>query len=401
MKLYEALKGYRELTIIVILGTMLILSIAFLLVCLRSMIPVDGIFNRNGVRVGGDFIVFYSSALMSMKGDAVSAYNISALSAFQLESLGIHSDKLPWHYPPVYLFFLFPFAYLGFIGAFWAWSIVTIMGLMVLVRQITSSSHYMLLVPLCFPVAYSMAAGQNGNLTAMLIGTGLILINRSACAAGIVFGLLVYKPQLAAVIPFCLIAAGLYRTLFYMIASASVLIISSFLVLGTEPWIAFITGLAGHSNLVYGESNQIWERIPTVAITSLQLIKYGNLAMIIQFGVAVMAIATSVWVWKSSSLLGPRALAIVSSIPLISPFVMDYDMATLIVPIAFIANEARGGNWTAGKFVILLMMWIAQPSLRMISGDVGVQIGPILWVILLIYSVSLVRHEKNQRALRS
>jgi len=383
MKLYEALKGRREMTVIVILGTLLILSIAFFLACFCSMIPVDGMINWNGVRIGGDFIVFYSSALMSWNGEAVSAYNVSALSAFQLETLGTHSDKLPWHYPPVYLFFLFPFVCFGYIGAFWVWSLVTIIGLMVLVRKITTNSYYMLLAPLCFPVAYSMAAGR------------LLLINRSACAAGIVFGLLVYKPQLAAVIPFCLIAARLYRTLFYMIASASVLVISSFLVFGTEPWIAFITELTGHSNLVYGKSNQIWERIPTVAITSMQLLKSGNLAMIVQFGVAVITIATSAWVWKSSSLSGPRSLAIVSSIPLISPFVMDYDMATLIVPIAFIVNEAREGSWTAGKFVILLMMWIAQPSLRIISGDVGVQIGPILWSILLIYSVSLVTHEKN------
>ena len=119
---------------------------------------------------------------------------------------------------------------------------------MVVVRLITPNWYSPLLVPLCLPVAYTMVAGQNGNLTAAVIGAGLIMLPRSAIFAGILFGLLVYKPQLAVVIPFCLIAGSYYRALFSMMVTALSLGLLSWLVFGADAWIAFFQGLVSKSN---------------------------------------------------------------------------------------------------------------------------------------------------------
>lgn len=384
-------KRRRELAVVIVQGTGVITSILFLLACLCAMIPVEGMLNWNGVRVGNDFIVFYSSALLASGGEAASAYDLAILNTYQHDVLGVEPEALPWRYPPVYFFFLLPFTYLGYLGAFWAWSALTILGLMIVIRRITPVWYLPLLVPLCLPVAYTMVAGQNGTLTAIVIGAGLIMLPRSAKVAGIILGLLVYKPQLAVVIPFCLLAGRYYSALISMVVTAIVLVLMSWIIFGADPWVAFFQGLSSQTNSAFGADQVNWERIPTVVITAMQVFDSSRTAWMLQVGVALFALTLAVWVWRATTEPGVRALALVASTPLVSPYIWDYDIAILIIPIAFLASESWGGKWTTGKFIILLSMWFAEPTLRLMSVKIGLQLGPFLWAVLLVYSVILVK----------
>lgn len=388
-------KNHQEMTVIVVLGTCLILSVLFLLACLGTMIPVEGLLNWNGVRIGNDFIVFYSSALLALGGEAASAYDQVLLNAYQFDVLGVVIEDLPWRYPPVYFFFLIPFAYLSYLDAFWTWSVLTVMALMIVVRWITPVWYLPLLVPLCMPVAYTMAAGQNGNLTAIVIGAGLVMLPRSAKVAGIIFGLLAYKPQLAIVIPFCLLAGRYYSAFVSMAVTVVALVLMSWFAFGADSWVAFFQGLLTQTNSAFGTTHEIWERIPTVVITALQVFDSSRAAWIWQTCVGLLAITLTVRVWRISDKPAPRALALVASMPLVSPYVWDYDMAILIIPVAFLASEAWKNKWTAGRFIIIFSMWIAEPVLRIISGEIDFQPGPFLWAVLLGYSVILVKQEQG------
>ena len=390
------LKGRQELAVVVVLGIIAILSPLFLFACLRSMIPVDGIYDWAGVRIGHDFIVFYSSALLALGGEAASTYDQTILNAFQLEVLGIEARDLPWRYPPIYFLFLLPFTNLSYLGAFWAWSALTITTLMIVVRWITPIWYIPLLVPLCLPVAYAMVAGQNGILTATIIGAGLVMLPRNATVAGIAFGLLAYKPQIAIVIPFCLLAGRYYRAFLFMTVTTIALVLLSWFVFGIEPWFAFVQGLSSHTNTVFSATLDIWERIPTVMITALQIFDSSRTALILQTCVALIAIALTAWVWRTSAKPGPLALALVAAIPLSSPYVWDYDMAMLVIPIAFLASDAWEARWTAGRFILLISMWVAEPILRIMSGKIGLQLGPFFWATLLGYSVFLVKQEQGR-----
>lgn len=392
----DFLKDRQELAVVVALGTSVILSILFLLACLRAMIPVEGVLNWNDVRVGNDFIVFYSSGLLALGGEAASAYDQTILNAFQHDVLGIDPESLPWRYPPIYFFFLLPFTSLGYLGAFWTWSVFTITALMIVVRQITPIWYFPILVPLCLPVAYTMTAGQNGNLTAILIGAGLLMLPRSGKVAGILFGLLAYKPQLAVVVPFCLLAGRYYCAFISMAVTVVSLALLSWLVFGLDPWVAFFQGLLFQTSSAFGSTQVIWERIPTVVITALQIFESSRLAWILQTCVALLALTLAAWVWKTSVKPAHHALALVASIPLVSPYVWDYDMAILVIPMTFLASDAFRDKWTAGRFILLLSMWVAEPTLRVVSGKIGLQLGPFLWAVLLGYSVFLVTKEQSR-----
>ena len=55
--------------------------------------------------------------------------------------------------------------------------------------------------------------GHNGFLTALLLGGGLILLERKPFLAGLLLGCLVYKPQFALVLPLLLLALWNWRAI--------------------------------------------------------------------------------------------------------------------------------------------------------------------------------------------
>ncbi|MFX8624471.1 glycosyltransferase family 87 protein, partial [Acinetobacter baumannii] len=64
-----------------------------------------------------------------------------------------------------------------------------------------------------FPVVmFNALMGQNGCLTAALIGGTLYLMPKRPWLAGVCLGLLTYKPQYGLIFPLVLIAAGQWKT---------------------------------------------------------------------------------------------------------------------------------------------------------------------------------------------
>ena len=66
---------------------------------------------------------------------------------------------------------------------------------------------------LAFPAfLVNVGHGQNGFLSAALIGAGALVLDRRPIVAGLLFGALVFKPQLALMIPIALIASRRWTT---------------------------------------------------------------------------------------------------------------------------------------------------------------------------------------------
>ena len=55
--------------------------------------------------------------------------------------------------------------------------------------------------------------GQTGFLTAALLTGGVLCLERREALAGILFGLLAYKPQFGLLIPLVLVAGGYWRAI--------------------------------------------------------------------------------------------------------------------------------------------------------------------------------------------
>ena len=82
--------------------------------------------------------------------------------------------------------------------------------------------------------------GHNGFLTAALLGAALIQLDRRPLLAGLLIGLLAYKPQFGLLIPLVLAASGRWRAFFAAAATVIVLALLVTLAFGVDVWTAFL-----------------------------------------------------------------------------------------------------------------------------------------------------------------
>ena len=99
-----------------------------------------------------------------------------------------------------------------------------------------------LLLALAFPaVLINVGHGQNGFLTAALLGGALVVLDRRPIVAGILFGLLVYKPQYGLMLPLVLAVSGRWKCFAAAAATVVLLTIVTTLTFGASVWHAFLS----------------------------------------------------------------------------------------------------------------------------------------------------------------
>ena len=91
------------------------------------------------------------------------------------------------------------------------------------------------------PAAWQIATGHNDFLSAALMSAALVTLDRHAVVSGILFGLLVYKPQYGLTVPFVLAATGRRRTFAAAAATTMLLALLATLAFGPQVWEAFAT----------------------------------------------------------------------------------------------------------------------------------------------------------------
>ncbi|MBV40625.1 MAG: hypothetical protein CMM23_18540 [Rhodospirillaceae bacterium] len=78
--------------------------------------------------------------------------------------------------------------------------------------------------------------GQNGFFTAALALSGFTLLPRRSILAGVMFGLLTFKPHLGIMIPIALLAMGNWRAIMAASLTAGLFLGASVLMYGGDTW---------------------------------------------------------------------------------------------------------------------------------------------------------------------
>ena len=98
--------------------------------------------------------------------------------------------------------------------AFAGWMAISVVPYAAVIRGIVGR-RFGFMLAIAFPMAFSNTlVGQNGFLTASLIGGTLVLLPTRPVLSGICLGLLSYKPQYGLLFPLVLVAASQWRVFF-------------------------------------------------------------------------------------------------------------------------------------------------------------------------------------------
>jgi arabinofuranan 3-O-arabinosyltransferase len=244
-----------------------------------------------------------------------------------------------WHYPPTFLFVAAALATLPYLAAAIVWLVATLALYGAMLAKIVSGRTGLALA-LGFPAAlWNISAGQNGFLTAALIGSALYLLERRPAFAGICLGLLTYKPQFGLLFPLVLIADRRWLTIGVAAAVALALGAFAWLVFGAASWLAFLQGLSATSRVVLGEGGADWNRLQSL----FGLIRaHGageTLAWGAQAGVALVVAVALVLLWRSRATFELKAAALTCGTLLATPYVYMYDLVVLAVAVGFLLRD--------------------------------------------------------------
>lgn len=350
---------------------------AFLII--SAAVSGNGLTDFLGRPLGADFSHYWVASSLAKAGDPGAVYNFQEFLAAQ-EAFFKVKFPLPWLYPPTYLLLVLPLAFLPYLPALAVWLVVTLGAYLAVVRRI--APHPLTLwLALAFPGTFqNFFHGQNGFMSAALLGGGLLLLNRSPLTGGFLLGLLSYKPHLWVLVPLALVAGRRWRALMAAMAAALAMVLASWLVLGQQVWIAYWHNISLPMKLL-GEGFLPTDKMVTVFSALLQFGTGLVTALVVQTVIMIAVGGAIFWLWRRETAFAVQASGLVLGILLFTPYSFSYDLVLLAIPLAWLGWEGYTKEWLPGEQLFLALGW-TMPFIAIIGGQLKVQLAPLILVVL-------------------
>ncbi len=343
--------------------------------------------DREGRPLGSDFSNVYAAGVAALHGDAAKPFDPQAQYRAEQAIFGPATPFYGWHYPPYFLLIAAPLAALPYLGALAVWQIASAIlylgALWLLLRHgpLPSLARDRLwpAVALGFTAVFvNLTHGHNGFLTAALFAAGLALLDRRPVVAGILFGLLAYKPQFAVLVPLVLVATGRWRVL---AAAAATLIALTALVtvlFGWEVWPAFLASSHFTRVVVLEQGGTGFHKIQSVFAWVRLWGGPVGLAYAVQ-GAVSLAVATGVVaLWRSAAPMAHKAASLCFAAILVTPYSLDYDLMSRAPAIALLAAEGLARGFRPWWPTLLAALWAMPIVTRTFTQATLLPLGTVL-----------------------
>jgi alpha-1,2-mannosyltransferase len=380
------------------------------------VVTATGGVDRQGRPIGTDFANVYAAGTYVLEGNFQAPFDSVQQYAREQAIFGAATQFYGWHYPPYFLFVAAALAWMPYGLALFVWQAVTLGLYLLAIRAILMSFRGAptgparsgrpddrlrakpesiatglqgrapttrlwrrwlwipalardarsagmtvdwLLLALAFPaVLINVGHGHNGFLTAALLGGGLVILDRRPLAAGILFGLMAYKPQFGLMIPIALAAGGYWRTFAATAATTVLLTLVTTLVFGVQVWHAFFVGAEFTRTVVLEQGDTGWHKIQSIFSWARMWGAPVPLAYAIQ-GAATLALAmATAWLWHGKAPYPLKAAGLCLAAILATPYTLDYDMMVLAPAIAFVAADGAARGFGPWEKTALAALWL-------------------------------------------
>nr|WP_321986620.1 glycosyltransferase family 87 protein [uncultured Lichenicoccus sp.] len=340
-----------------------------------------------GKPVGTDFVSFWTAARLALQGHPSSAYD-PALHAMAQRALFPHAAPgyFAFFYPPTFLLLCLPLALLPYSASLAAWLLTSFLACYASLRRLLPAGWAMLPIAGFPGVLVNAGHGQNGFATAACFGWSVVLARERPFLAGLPLGLLVIKPHLLVLAPVMLAVAGRWRTIAGAAVSGAALVAVSWLVLGRSAWSGFLQNSALARATLEQGLVQPWKMQSVFA--AARLLHAGDgLAFALQALVAAVVCLQAVRIgWRRTGLSGELALLVVAT-TLCTPFLLDYDLMILAVPIAWVAAQAQRDGWRDWEKLVLLLAYALPLAARPIAMALGLPVAPLVIAGLMLVMI--------------
>jgi hypothetical protein len=295
--------------------------------------------------VRNDFRLAYGAALVGIRNGYSRLYDLDAQRA-AIESLGPGFNPQPFISPPPLAWLVTPLVLLPFGVALVIWTVLLLAALgwtWYLVAPsggLAKFAHLALLLGV-FPVAFGVMVGQSGALVAAAVATAWWLMRREHPVwAGLALSFVVLKPQMAFLVPICLLVSGRARTFGAWFAASLVIGLVALLLLGPD-------GVARYRDLLAQTQTPAWDITRRYSISGpIGLGPLLNMTQVVVVAIAVIA----AWRHRHDGPEIPIAVGIVGSL-LATPYLGFQDFVMLVVA-GWLVVRSGANAWQVALLVV-------------------------------------------------
>jgi hypothetical protein len=344
-----------------------------------------------------DFASFYAAGSLADSGTPALAYNETAHYAAEQQATSPGIEYQFFYYPPVFLLVCALFGRLPYMAAFIAFEAVSLLLCLLVARGIVKAKDWAILLPLlAFPsVFWTMGLGQNAFLTAALFGGALLLIDRRPTLAGMLFGLLCYKPHFGLLIPVALVAGGRWRAFAGAAVAGAAMVALSIALFGWQTWQDFFA-LAAGSHSTY-ESGRIDLSGFVTLFGGLRLMGLPSaIAYALQGVGSLVAIALVAVVWRCNLSLPIRAAALAAATLVAVPVALVYDFLLAGVAMAWLIRAGSERGFLAWEKVALAAAFVVPLLSRNFGTATHVPLAQLALIALLGLVVRRAWYENDE-----
>jgi hypothetical protein len=310
---------------------------------------------------------------------------------------------MPWWNPPFAAIPMEPLSLLSYQTAQVVWLAINVLcsaiATVLLVRMLRAggATDWRIwglapaLVAVSVPFIMSLTHGQNTGVSFLLLTMVVVAWRaRRSFLAGVICGLLFYKPQLGALVALALLIRLGWRSMAGVACTGLFLLIATLIALpGALP--AFLYKMPGNLVQFQESSHYYWERHVTFKALWRLLIqgheKGGTATSVVVLWsacVAALAVGLLLVLWRDrvkstesdsvTNTIEDRAIAAtILCSPLLMPFYFDYDLLLLAIPAVLYAVERIGSPRHAGNALDrwTTLSWVAMAAYMLVHPHVA------------------------------
>jgi alpha-1,2-mannosyltransferase len=341
-----------------------------------------------GRPLGTDFSAIFTAGREADQGHSARPYDVAAFRADQTGLFGPSDGFYLWLYPPYFLALAALLGLLPYLAALALWQAATLLlylaATLRALRPAELPIRPVLVAALAFPAGFiNLMHGQNGFLTAALLGGGLTLLERRPSLAGVAFALLAYKPQFGLLLVPALVAGGYWRTCAAAAATLAGMTLAALAAFGFAPWRGFLTHL-GVTRLMLEQGGAGFAKDQS-PFSAVRLLGGGvDLAYAAQAALGCGALVALILIWRSAADFRLKAAALLAASLMATPHVFDYDLAILAPALAFAVSYGLDKGFGPFEKSGLALVWIAPLLARPLAGAACVPLGSLAVLLFFI-----------------
>ncbi|WP_158284788.1 glycosyltransferase family 87 protein [Oricola cellulosilytica] len=336
----------------------------------------------NGSPFGSDYVSFWVAAREVLAGRPEVPYSMPLFAQAQNAVFG-DGNFYAFFYPPPYLAYLVPFGTLSYFPSLFLWLGLTFATALWTLVRITGYRWEVILIALAFPVTFlTIAHGQNAFLSAALFGGALVLLPTRPIVAGILIGLLTFKPQLGLLIPLALISSTNWRAFATATVTTALATGSSVILFGVETFSAFLAQ-GSYAMETLREGHVAWEKMVSVYAMMRVAGAPDIPAMAVQLLVSAIVAVIVIRAWRFGGGFSHEersAMLLIGSL-LATPFSLNYDLFLLAPAVAFLASDGLRNGFPSYRLSLLAATYLF-PIVVLLFMAGGISIAPVVLCLL-------------------